>query len=147
MGRICGSSRRVFGEDHALLADLLKEFPVFSGIAQVRTGTDKGDGPQAVLDRGSMGVSIYPLSAAADDDRARVIFSDAFYAVNTLFFVFPRAASGPDDCDSPVWAVDQGFIFPPPVKFRRNIVRTVGLPFFVKVNSLQRGLCSGIAKL
>ena len=53
-----------------MLANLLKEFSVFSGIAQVRTGADKGDGPQAILDRGSVGVPVYPLGAAADDDRA-----------------------------------------------------------------------------
>ena len=94
-----------------MLANLLKEFSVFSGIAQVRTGADKGDGPQAILDRGSVGVPVYPLGAAADDDRARVIFSNAFYAVNTLFLIFPRAAPGSDYPDSPSGQLISGSSF------------------------------------
>ena len=115
-----------------MFADLFEEFDMFFGIASVRTGADKGDRPQAVLDRSGVGVSVYAFCASADDDRARIVFPAALYTGNALFLVFSRAAPCPHDCDPPVRTVDEGFIFPPPVKFCRHIVRPEGLPLLIE---------------
>ena len=63
-----GSTRWILGKDHSILTDLFEKFAVFPGIAQVQAGSDKADRPQAVPDRRGVGVSVYSLGAAADND-------------------------------------------------------------------------------
>ena len=120
-----------------MFADLFEEFSVFFGIAPVRTGADKGDRPQAVLNRRGVSVSVYAFCTAADDDRAWIVFPAALYTGNAFFLVFSRAAPCPHDCDPDphVRTVDEGFVFPPSVKFCRHIVRPEGLPLLIEVDS------------